>query len=65
MICLLFISTVDWDISDYYREYGILGVHPNTKQATTTCFQSQQDAGLPAVYDDGDPFGWLLFCLSD
>ena len=64
MICLLFISVVDWDISDYDGEHGILAVHPNAKQAFIICFQSQ-DVGLPAVDDDGDPLGWLLFCLSD
>ena len=75
MICLLFISIVDWDISDYDREHGILWVHLNAKQAFITCFQSQ-DVGLPAVDDNGrlwvddslsfwlnDDFHWVWFLL--
>ena len=64
MICLQFISIVSWNISDYDREHGILEVHPNAMQAFTICFQSQ-DVSLPAVDDNGDPYGLLTVCLSD
>ena len=64
MICVLFISVISWNISDYDRQHGILGVHPNAKQALNICFQSQH-VGLLAVDDNRDPYGLLIVCLSD